>query len=76
MKNDVTLIHELRCDGLVVNRINRVMKPWILFEVTDVFNRSGRQIVDYEDLVAALQIRVGKVRSNEAGAAGYEYTQR
>lgn len=41
----------------------------------NVVDGAGRQIVYYRNLVAALQICISKMRTDEAGAAGYEYTQ-
>jgi hypothetical protein len=41
----------------------------------NVVDSAGGQIVNHRHFVAALQICIGKMRTYEAGAAGYEYTQ-
>ena len=68
MKNDVALIDQLSRDRLVMNIFNRVVEARMILEVTNIFDTAGRKIVDTEDFVAALQVRVGKMRADKAGA--------
>jgi hypothetical protein len=44
------------------------VKSRIPFEVDDILDRSGRQIVEDEDFVAALEQRFGQVAANESCA--------
>jgi hypothetical protein len=75
MKDHVTLIDELRGHRVVVNGVDRVVKTRLAFEVLDVFDRSGGKIVDDVDFVAALNVSVSQMRSDETGAACDEYSQ-
>ena len=68
MENHVALIDQLSRDRLVVNVFNRVVKARMVLQVTNVLDAAGRQIVDDKDFVAALQVRVGKMRADKAGA--------
>ena len=54
VKNHVALINKLCRDGLIMNCINRVMKARIVFEMRDVPNRAGREIIYDIDIVAPL----------------------
>ena len=58
MKNHVTLIDQFGGDRLIVNSIDRVMKTRMAFEVLNVLDRAGREIVDDVDFVAALNVSV------------------
>jgi hypothetical protein len=70
MKDYVALVHELGGDRLVVNALDRVMKPLIVLQVLNVLDSSGRKIVDNEDFVTTIEISIGEVRTNESCAAG------
>src|SRR5712692_8188023 len=75
MKDDVALIDKLGRHWLVVDVLYRVVKARILFQMADIFDAAGGQIVDDEDLVAVLQIRVGKMRANETRPARDQNSQ-
>jgi len=68
MNDEVALIDQLSRDRLVMNVFNCVVETRMILEVTNVFDAAGGQIVDDEDFVAALQVRVGKMRADKAGA--------
>jgi hypothetical protein len=75
MKNNVTLVHQLRTNRMIVNRVDGVMKTRLAFEVLDIFDRPGGEIVDHVNLIAALDVSVSQMRSNEPGAACDKYSQ-
>src|SRR5205807_7425329 len=52
-----------------MNTVNRVMKARVIFQMPNVFKAASREVVQDKNFVAALQIRVGKVRANKAGAS-------
>ena len=71
VEDDVAAIDELGQQRLVRDRVDRCSRnPGAALEVRDVVDRPGRQVVEDEHLVAAVEQRVGQVRSDEAGAAG------
>jgi hypothetical protein len=43
--------------------------------VSNIFYGPGGEIINDQDVVTALQVSIGKMRSDEASAACYEYTQ-
>ena len=47
----------------------------MVLQMTNVFDAASGKIIDYKDFIAALQIGIGKMRADEAGATGYEYPQ-
>ncbi len=60
--------------GSLVTRVDRVVEVRMRLEMGDVVDRAGRQVVEDEDLVAALEQRLGQVGADEAGAAGDQNT--
>jgi hypothetical protein len=54
--------------------VDGVVEAIVRLEVADVVDASGRQVVDYVDLVTAAQELLAEVRADEAGAAGDEIT--
>jgi hypothetical protein len=58
VKDDVALIDQFGGYGMIVNRIDRVVKTRMAFEVLNVLDRAGREIVDDVDFVAALNVSV------------------
>jgi len=46
---------------MVVDRINDVMKPRVLLEMLDVFDATGREVVDYPDFVAPADVCIRKM---------------
>jgi hypothetical protein len=75
MDHYVTLVDQLGSYRLIVDGVDGVMESRIILQVSDVFDGSGRQVVDHQNFVTSLQICIGKMRTNEAGTASYEYTQ-
>jgi len=63
------LIDQLSRHRLVMNIFNCVVKARMILEVTNIFDAAGGQIIDTEDFVAALQVRVGKMRADKTGAS-------
>jgi hypothetical protein len=43
--------------------------------VSNIFYGPGGEIINDQNVVTALQVSIGKMRSDEASAACYEYTQ-
>jgi hypothetical protein len=60
---------------MIVNRVDRVMKTLVAFEVLDVFDRPGGEIVDHVNVIAAFNVSVSQMRSDETGAACDKYSQ-
>ena len=52
VKDDVAAIDELGEQRLVVDRVDEVLEPGASLQVRDVVDRSGRQVVEDQDLVA------------------------
>ena len=75
MENHVTLIDQLRSDGMVVDGVDRVMKTRVTFEVLNVFDRAGGKIVDHVDFVATLDVSVAQMRSDKTRATCDKYSQ-
>ena len=72
MDDDVAAIDELGEHRLVRDGVDGVVELRVRLEVRDVVDRSGRQIVEREDFVAALEQRLGQMRADEARAARYQ----
>ena len=70
MKNDVAAVDELREERLVLDRVDEVFESAAALEMRDVFDGAGRQVVEDEHLVAAIEQRLGEMRADEPGAAG------
>src|SRR6185369_4550836 len=75
MENYVTLIDQFGSYGMIVNTVDRVMKTRMTFEVLNVLDRAGRQIVYHVDLIATLNIGVTQMRSDKTGATCDKYSQ-
>jgi hypothetical protein len=43
--------------------------------MANILDAAGRKVVYYEHFIAALQVRVGKMRADETGATCNEHTQ-
>ena len=74
--DDVAPIDQLREHGFVGDRVDRVMETRIALQVDDVLHRSGRQVVEDEDFVAAFEERFRKMASDEARATCDQHTHR
>ena len=70
MKDDVAAIDHLGQQRLVGHRVDDVRESRMVFQVRDVVDRAGREVVEDEHLVAVGQQPLGEMRSDEAGAAG------
>src|SRR5262249_6471475 len=68
MKDDVAAVDELRQERLVVHRVDEGLEPGASLEVRDVVDRTGREGVENEDLVAVVQQRLGQMGADEPGA--------
>lgn len=75
MEHGVTLVDELRGDGLIVNAVDSVVESGVGFEVLNIFKCPGGEVVNDEDLIAALQVCIGQMRSDKSRSAGYQYAQ-
>ena len=69
MKDHIALVNKLGHDGHVMHRIYCVVIARVRLQMHDIVNRAGRKIVNAENLVAALDVCVGEVRSDEARPA-------
>ena len=69
VKDYIALIDQFGGDRLVVHALDGVVKTRVIFQVANVFNAARGKIVDDINFVAALKIRVGKMRADEARAA-------
>src|SRR2546430_1336082 len=67
VKHDVAPIDQLRQERLVVHRIDEVLEAGPSFQVSDVVDRPGRQVVEDEHVVTLRQHRFRKMRADEAG---------
>src|SRR5229473_1974708 len=65
MKDHVALIDQLSGDRPVVNAVDLVVKAWVIFQMLNVAKAASGKIVKDENFVAALKIRVGKMRADE-----------
>ena len=65
VENDVGLIHKLRQQLPVFERLKKIVHPVILFEVADIFHTAGRKIVHKQDFVATLEQTLGKMRAHK-----------
>jgi hypothetical protein len=75
MKDHVALIDQFRGYRLVTNALDGVMKAGMILQMPNVFNAARGQIVNDENLIAALQTCVRKMRSNKACPARNQYSQ-
>ena len=76
MEDHVALVYEFGDDRLVVHGVNRVVVARVALQVRDVVYGAGREVVNAEDLVAALDVCVGEVRADEARPARDENSQK
>jgi hypothetical protein len=60
---------------MIVDRVDRVMKTRLALEVLDVFDRPGGEVVDHVNVIAALNVSVSQMRSDETRAACDKYSQ-
>ena len=70
MKDHVAAIDEFGEERLVVDRVDEVLEAGAALEVGDVVDRSGRQVVENQDLVPLLEQRIRQMGSDEPRAAG------
>src|SRR4051812_92613 len=66
--DDVCPIDEFSEDRLVGYRIDGVVEFRIVFEMDDIVDRTGRQVVENEHFVAAIEERLGKMAADESCA--------
>ena len=72
VEHDVCAVDELGQHRLVGHAVDHVAEPRTILEVFDVLHRAGGQVVEHRHLVSGAQQRVGQMRSDESGTAGYE----
>ena len=72
MEDDIAAIDQLREQRLVLDGVDEVLESRAPFQVRNVIDRPGREVVEDEDLVPELEQPFGEVRPDEAGAAGNE----
>jgi hypothetical protein len=75
MEDNVTLIDQLGCDRMIVDSIDRVVKTRMAFEMLNVLDRAGRQIVYDVDFIATLNVSIAQMRSDETSTTCDEYSQ-
>ena len=75
VKNHVALVDQLGHERLVVDAVDGVVKTRVAFEVRDVVDAPRREVVDDEDLVAALKVCVREVRPDKPRTACNQYSQ-
>ena len=61
VENDVARVHQLREQRQVLYGIDCVVEPRVLFDVGDVVDAAGGEVVDDEHLVSASEIGVGEM---------------
>ena len=76
MDDRIAGVDHLCQQRLVGDRVDRVVEPGLRLQVSDVVDRAGREVVQNEDLVAALEQRLSEVGAYESGSSGYQHTQR
>src|SRR5688572_30229364 len=72
MKDHVAAVDHLGEQRFVGHRVDDIRKRWIAFEVRDVVDGAGRQVVEDEHFMTARKQLLGEMRSNEPGTAGDE----
>jgi hypothetical protein len=60
---------------MVVNSVDRVMKTRVAFQMLNILDRAGREIVDHVDFIATLDISVAQMRSDKTRATCDKYSQ-
>ena len=70
MKDDVAAVDHLGEQRFVGHRVDRVREARCLFEMADVVDGTGGQVVEHRHLVAVAQQSFGEVGSDEPGASG------
>ena len=65
MEDDVAAIDQLGQQRLVRDGVDGVVELGVRLEVRDVVDRAGGQVVEDEDLVAAIEQRFGQMRPDE-----------
>ena len=74
VEDDVASIDQLGEQSLVVDRVDEVLEPGPPLEMRDVVDRTGRQVVEDQDLVALREQGVGEVGADKPGSAGDQGT--
>ena len=75
MKDDVGLIDKFRQELAIFQRFEKIMHPVVLLEVPDIFHASRGKIIHQQDLVAAFEQTLCKVRSDKTRATCDEINQ-
>jgi hypothetical protein len=70
MEHDIAAIDELGEQRFVLHRVDEVLEAVAALEMGDVVERSGREVVEDEDMMSLIEKRVGKMGTDEAGSAG------
>src|SRR5262249_31635777 len=66
VKDDITPIDQLGKQRLVIDRVNGVLEARHALEMSDVVNRSGREVVQNEHLMSALEQGFREMGADEA----------
>ena len=74
VEHHVASVDELGQQRFVVDRVDEVFEPGPAFEMGDVVDRSGREIIQDQHLAALIEQRFRQMRPDEPGAAGYQRT--
>jgi hypothetical protein len=64
---DVRIVHELRYQSPVFDRIQVVCHPLFRFQVPDVLHASGGKIIQENYMIAPFEQAFSQMRPNEAG---------
>ncbi len=70
MKDDVAAVDHLGEQRFVGHRVDGVREARCLFEMADVVDGTGGQVVEHRHLVSVAQQSFGEVGSDEPGASG------
>ena len=70
MEDDVGKIDQLRGQVVVGNRVDVIVEVRVAFDVLDVLDRPGGQVVNYIDFVSTVKVHLGEVRPDKSGSSG------
>src|SRR5581483_6410227 len=69
MKDNVAAIDQFGEERFVVDRVDEVLEPGSPFQVRDVVERTGGQVVEHQDFVSLGEQSFGQMGADEAGSA-------
>jgi hypothetical protein len=69
MDDDVRVVNEFSEQLAILDAVEVILHAAGRFEVPDIFDATGGKIVEENDAIATVEEPLGKVRTDEAGAA-------